>query len=228
MSLPAHTLSVHMNSLPWIITLWILGTKSAAVNWQDFNATTADCVTVLQLGAVMDWLVRHIIPDDNNTSEMHTDISEGKLNVNSLTCHITKTWKNPPKKPYSKKSNHGNVGTHLWLCTEVHPTSQPQISTHAQMNAHTSTHILALIFDIWVETQIWHSSEVFQSDLWLTGQKLSLLGDGGVDHTWGSGVKSLLPHAWCSCMHVLSEADALSSCSLPSPPVSLAFEEIST
>ncbi|CAI5637618.1 unnamed protein product [Oreochromis niloticus] len=52
------------------------GTKSPAPNWQDFNATTADCVTVLQLGTVMDWLVRHIIPDDNNTSEMRTDISE--------------------------------------------------------------------------------------------------------------------------------------------------------
>ncbi|KAL3974447.1 receptor-type tyrosine-protein phosphatase U [Sarotherodon galilaeus] len=54
-----------------------LWTKSPAPNWQDFNATTADCVTVLQLGTVMDWLVRHIIPDDNNTSEMRTDISEG-------------------------------------------------------------------------------------------------------------------------------------------------------
>lgn len=85
MFLPAHTPCVHINFLPLIISLWILGRKSPALNLL-FNATKADCITVLQLGSVMDRLL-HNITSAKKMSSKHTDISESKPDVNSLTCH---------------------------------------------------------------------------------------------------------------------------------------------
>uniref|UniRef100_A0A3Q2WBJ1 non-specific serine/threonine protein kinase n=1 Tax=Haplochromis burtoni TaxID=8153 RepID=A0A3Q2WBJ1_HAPBU len=61
------------------------GRKSPALNLL-FNATKADCITVLQLGRVMDRLL-HNITSSKNMYAKRTDISESKPDVNSLTCH---------------------------------------------------------------------------------------------------------------------------------------------
>lgn len=80
-----HASCVHVNSSPLLIFLWI---SEITLDLYETNANTADCITVLQLGTVMDKLLHYILPDTSTKSKSRTrsDISDGKLDVDSPTC----------------------------------------------------------------------------------------------------------------------------------------------
>lgn len=79
-----HASCVHVNSSPLLIFLWI---SEITLDLYESNANTADCITVLQLGTVMDKLLHYILPDTSTKSKSRTrsDISDGKLDVDSPT-----------------------------------------------------------------------------------------------------------------------------------------------
>lgn len=93
MSWTLHASCVHVNSSPLIIFLWI---SETTLDLYESNVNTADCITVLQLGTVMDKLLHYILPDTSTKSRSRTrsDISDGKPDVNSPTCcDLRYKWK---------------------------------------------------------------------------------------------------------------------------------------